>query len=413
MPFLNLSKFTKDGLKLLSFNLFSRLIGFFGTTYAAKCLGPYNLGVSGLVHTSVTQASLLYDGGLNIIGIRDTSAKSENRNEIITTIISFRALISLFISFAAVLAISFGLGLHENDKLAWYCGVFLFFINSLNLNFAYQANEKLPLLSSITFIGVVFSSLTYLIYFNPGMTAGSDLVVICFSNILTTSLSWWFYRRQFGELPLGLVSFNLLKKILLKSKTFWITNAVGSAYPALQIYIITLFVGLNGTGIFRSALIVVGAVELVFSSFSTLFLPRMINWRSEKGDLFLWNNTIKLSALIFLICFPLCVVAILGAPIIFPIVFGPNFNEAILIFQIILIGKIPVFVGAPFYYGIIALAIDRIFLIISVSIALLSSILNFYFVKSFGLIGAAFIQLTIELLQCILFFLIMKKHCNR
>ena len=69
------SRLARDAALLFVLNLTSRALGFVGSLYAARCLGPVKLGLSGVVQAAVQQAGLAYNGGLDPVGVRRIAAK--------------------------------------------------------------------------------------------------------------------------------------------------------------------------------------------------------------------------------------------------------------------------------------------------------------------------------------------------
>src|SRR5258705_1198675 len=61
------SKFARDAVIMLVLNTSGKLFMFVGNIYAAKCLGPINLGISAQILAFSQQASIAYNGGVDLI----------------------------------------------------------------------------------------------------------------------------------------------------------------------------------------------------------------------------------------------------------------------------------------------------------------------------------------------------------
>ena len=92
------SNFARQAAWLLVFNVISKGVGFLGNAYAARSLGPINLGISALVLATVQQVMLIYDGGFSIVGVRKIAMDKENSRSVIETINTFQLSMALMVS---------------------------------------------------------------------------------------------------------------------------------------------------------------------------------------------------------------------------------------------------------------------------------------------------------------------------
>src|SRR5258706_15941077 len=68
------SKFARDAVIMLVLNTSGKLFMFVGNIYAAKCLGPINLGISAQILAFSQQASIAYNGGVIKITLLENAA---------------------------------------------------------------------------------------------------------------------------------------------------------------------------------------------------------------------------------------------------------------------------------------------------------------------------------------------------
>jgi hypothetical protein len=172
----------KEGSLIFLVTLFTRGILFFANTYAAKCLGPFNLGVSAQIQTLSQQVALAYNCGLDIVGARWIAEKPRKLSVILLAIILIRTTLASIavIIWMFVVYYSIPSGVLRN---AWILGGVLIFTGSISTNFAYLGLSRLLLYSGITAIISIITSCLYFIYFHEGMQLGADLWVILISNL--------------------------------------------------------------------------------------------------------------------------------------------------------------------------------------------------------------------------------------
>ncbi|HEY8965791.1 MAG TPA: hypothetical protein VIM58_05070, partial [Candidatus Methylacidiphilales bacterium] len=67
------SPFARDAAAMLVLNVLTKILSILGSGYAARCLGPSNLGVSGMVQTLAQQSFLAVHGGFENVVAREIS----------------------------------------------------------------------------------------------------------------------------------------------------------------------------------------------------------------------------------------------------------------------------------------------------------------------------------------------------
>ena len=375
-------------------NISSRAIGFFGSTYAIRCMEPVNLGISALVQTTVTQASLIYDSGLNTTGVRLISSDKATATSTATTIITFRLSIALLVS--VIWCAGVFLFVPSEHQFVWFLGIPALFIAAANPTFIFQGIEKLPVMAAITTLGVLLSTAAYFIFFQPHMDLGADLIVIVSVGFVTTILGWIAYFRLYREWPVARLNWQHLKSMLHESRELWIIAVIGTVYPATQIFMIASILGFHASGIYRSALVFAAVFDILFSNISSLLLPRVIVWRKQ-GILFMWQRLNRLTIILGLILLPIALVVEYAAPLVFNLLLGEAFKESVTIFQIILVGKLTVCLGLGYSYGLVALQSNSHLLRIYMFVAIMSVSISAWLIPLYGLYGAAISVLLTDL----------------
>jgi O-antigen/teichoic acid export membrane protein len=404
------SQFARDAALLMLLNMTSRAIGFFGSTYAFRCLGPVNLGVSSLVQTTATQVTLTYEGGFTTTGIRMIAADKANASCIAATIITFRMGAALVA--AAVWILSTLLFAPEAQRMAWLLGAPALIFFAANITSVFQGLEKLPIQTAITTFGVLLSAAAYLILFKPGMFLGADLIVVAVVGTVTTTLAWSAYFRLFRSLPIGRVDWQRLRSMLRESRVYWWMSVIGTVYPAVQVFLLAVLLGPYANGVFRSALGIAGAVELLFSSVSSLILARLVVWR-VRGPLFMWQRQSQLTIILAVLTLPIFIALVFTAPLIYAVLLGAKFRDGVLVFQIVIGGKFVVFLGQNYVYGLVAMYHGSKLLWIHLLTAALSMVLSILLLPLWGVNGAALSTLSTDVFYSVACYCVLKSSVRR
>lgn len=401
------SAFVRDSIALLVLNVLSRGASFFASAYALRCLGPYNIGFSALVQASVQQVGLAYNGGFDTVAVRRIAADHDRLKRIARAVVAFRGLFALC---AAVIWSAIVIAMPSiTYPHAWLLGAPLLLINAGNIAFVFNAVERLPIQTAIGTGGTVLAAVAYLVFFHPSMPLGADLVVLVSTGLITTAFSWGAYHRTFGHWPVGAFLLQDLWSLLRESWRYWSLAVATFVYSTFQIPLIAHYLGAEQTGLYRSAFAMAAAVELLYNSVNALLLPRLVAWRAE-GIEVLWRRQRKLFVIFVAVGASATLLLVVAAPVAYRILLGPQFAPAIPIFQLLLLGRLIVFVGQIYAFGLAALNLDNAFLAATVLGAIASLVLNVIVLPRAGLTGATVVSIVSELFVSCFCFLALRRH---
>jgi O-antigen/teichoic acid export membrane protein len=403
------STLARNAAWLLTLNLLSRVIGFFGNIYAISNIGPVNLGISAIIQTAVQQAAVVIGCGFDTVAVRKI-ANDHGQAKILTeSILSFRLFFAAVVSFIWLIACYFIAP--ESQRWAWMIGAIIIFTSAGSIAFVFSGIDKLPIQSAIGAAGALLSALVFIVFFYPNIFLGADLIVIAGVSLITTALSWWTYYRIYGGWPIGRLVVQRLQLLFRESWRYWLLAIVISFYSIFQIPLIAIQIGVHEAGIYRSAFLLAGGVELLFNSINSLLLPRLVNWH-KAGPLIMWHQQTKLFFLFIMIGIPIIGICIFAAPIIYSKLLGNFFEEGLLIFQILVVGRFVVFLGQIYAFALIAVELDTKFLYVTLFAAILSISINLVVIPIYGITGVAFVSVFTELALVTCCYLIVRNYCK-
>jgi O-antigen/teichoic acid export membrane protein len=407
---LRASRLARDAALLFVLNLTSRALGFVGSLYAARCLGPVKLGLSGVVQAAVQQAGLAYNGGLDPVGVRRIATDPAHAPGVTGAITRFRILAAA--ALALVWTVVVLLIDPPGGRTVWLLGVPLLLATALNLTYVFQGLERLPLQNAITTGGALLSALAYLLLFRPGAFLGADLVVLGAATAVVALASWIAYRRVTGHWPLGGGQRGLLPDLLRESWRYWLLTGVVFLYASYQVPFVAYFLDVRAAGWYRAAMTLAAGLELLYNSVNSLLLPRLVRWHSL-GLGYMWDRQRELLRLFLVVGVVVTAAVILLAPPVFHRVLGPEFGPAILAFQVLAVARAVAFWGQIFAWGLAASKQDGAYLLASTLGVVCSLPLNLAVVGRWGILGVAGVSVVSECVVNGACFVLMRRHVTR
>jgi PST family polysaccharide transporter len=382
--------------------------------HAARCLGPINLGISAQVQLLSQQLALGFNGGIDSIGLRLIARDRAEALPTLTTALNFRLGLALLLSMGWLLVsmILFEPGPRRN---AWLLGIPLLLIASLNTTFVYQGLGRLPLYTAIISVGSITTSGIYLLFFTPGIAVGSDLMVSSVVSGLAAVAAliacnrYLLDRGWFSSLLTQPIKLAAIKALLADGWRYWLLAVVVYLYSAFPLLLVSYFHGDAAAGVFRAAFLMAIALELLFGSINSLLLPKLVGWHKE-GLGVLWARQTDLLRLHLVIGISAGLVAVAVATVVFDRFMGRQFSESVGLFQVLVVGRVIVFVGQIYAFGLIALQLDSNFLRSTLGGAIFSLVANLALIPKFGALAAALVSVLVELVICTQYFFLERRH---
>ena len=407
------SRLFRDAFWLFIFNITSKGLLFFGMANAARCLGPANLGISAQIQVLSQQLALSFNGGIDSIGLRNIALNKANAVPTLATTINFRLGTALLVSTVWVAAVICTI---EPGPLrtAWMLGAPLLVIASLNTAFVFQAIGKLPLYTGIMSAGTAVAACVYLFLFRPGVVVGSDVAVAAASSGAAALAAVYFCKKLIvGEgifhLTFQPLDWATTRALLIQGWRFWLLALVIYLYSGFPILLVSHFHGDSAAGVFRAALLMASAIELLFSSINSLLLPQLVKW-NQIGTRHLWARQSHLVQWHIGIGALTGLAAVVVAPYFFERFLGAEFKSATGVFQVLVVGRVVVFIGQIYAFGLVALHMDGKFLSATLIGTAVSLSANVALIPSLGALGASLVSVGVEIIICLQYYYLERRY---
>jgi len=381
-----------------------------GSIWAARCLGPEKLGISGMILAVVTPAALFVDLNQNVGLIRDYKnlTTDDDRRDLIASVFCFRVSLAVAYMVLAVLLLAI-LGVPAAD---WRLGImaafplFLFTVNQAT--WILQGQERVPAQYIATLSSSLVSSLSYFLIFRPHrIPTGADIMVMACAVGSEFSVGWWLATRPLHHKSGGNFLFSFVKscaaswkraaRFYLEGRWLAISGLVGYVYVFFQTPLVGSLLGTAALGQYRTSMTLINGFQAFAVMIPALLYPRMIEWNRISAE-YLWQRQWQIMRVCMLFFIPGAIAAFALSPTLYKLLYGPIFLPAAYPFAMLLVSKMIVILNGIFSWGLWAQGRDRTMLALTSVAAAASLGLNFCLIPTMGIFGAATVCTISELL---------------
>jgi O-antigen/teichoic acid export membrane protein len=377
-----------------------------GSKFVAIFLGPFGIGIVGLLNNTVAIISSFTSFGINITGVREVSlANTENdqikfserfivlqRWSIISSIIG--ALVTIFFS-KLLSKLTFG----NTDYYFW------FVILSVNFVFTNLSTSRIALMQglrmikSIAISNVISSFLitfvTVPIYYF--FKFDGIITVILASSFINLLVNFYFTRKiKIDKISLSIADTYHKGKPLMKMGFLLSINVI---FGQICSYLIKLYLNGNGSsaeilGLFEvSSVILISYVGLIFNAMGTDFYPRITEVQNDNFKVKeLVNDQIEMGLLLVT---PAIIFLYFSGPYVIELLYSNHFLGVLSIFKAALFAIIVKAIIWPLAFVILAKGDNKLYFkqeIISDIFLLVSTLFLYHFLGLVGIGIASLIQ---------------------
>jgi len=383
------------------------VFGAAGSIWAARCLGPHNLGISGMVQNIVGLAMLPMEMIFPTVLVREykNAHDSKTRDRIVQASHGFWLLIALGFCLIATFFMALKWVPSEYHFASWFF-LPLILLNSMQPGWIFQSEEKQHFQSAIEVIQPALAAVIYLIWFKPGMSAGDDLLVNSIAALVLTIVFWraiyklTTFKGPFFRFDL----FKDIKVLILNSRWLFVSALAVYVYTTFEQPLLGWLYSVEELGKYRTAISVTNAAQAFFTIIPAILYPRFIEWRKQHEEI-LWERQLKLTAFFSAGGFITALCGFIFIPFFYPYVFGHSFAQAAWPCAILVLSKIIAILNGIYGWGLMTdHSYDKFVSMTMIGTAIFSLGMNLLFIPKFGMMGAAIINLLSEILILLLFF---------
>ncbi len=382
----------------------------------ARILGPDKIGLSAIVFGALNLGVVLVNLVQAPVLIYEFKARADSaeRAQLLVDSSILRLAVAGVFAVAAPFVLASVYALPQLSTLAWYIAPMVL-LNACNPLWLYQALEKQGVQAVLALLPSMASVAIILVWLRPSSAVGSDLWISLVGLALADAASWyWIFRHAIT--PGTKVRFQFgpgIRQLVLASRWLALAAVAGYFYLSFEEQLIGYLRSPHDLGTYRSAKIVGDAVNSFFGVSSVVLFPRFIEWR--QGDKQRFAGRIRRIAGIYLLASAVFItVSVLVVPVVHPLVFGRQFQGAVLPCIVLLASKCVVLISNVYSWAL--LADPRNYRSVSLVMLLscvLSLVCNLALIPRYGILAAAGTVLICEVVNLVSYLWLFQREVAR
>ncbi len=377
---------------LVSGNFISLMLGLLFNIYIAKMLGASAYGIYNTVGAFVAMFGFFVFEGYQKVAVREACGDQDRLITVVENILGIKTLFSVF----SVLITIFASLLFDYNKAT------IVYICIFSLNFVFGSISSI--LKTVFHVNLKMKYIAYvsliqkLIYIIPAgiciwFGGGVIYLVICYTLATFSEIfvSLYYIKTHFNA------SFSFKKIIKSKFNIIYFKEAfvlsllgfIGYFHSTIDITMLSWMVSAESVGLYAAANKLVWPLQLLGRMTKMSIFPLFIK-RFHSGQQVPGKTLFKISGLIVLIMFPIALfVSFFSKEIIF-FTFGEEFYGASEILKYLCWMVSLGLAGLPFATSMMANHHEKKLIIPNIMRSLSNVILNYFFIKKYGYMGAVY-----------------------
>lgn len=396
----------KNTTALIIANIVAQAIGLLINLYVARKMGAMIFGQFAFAATFSSYFLVLADPGISTLAQRDLSRKLNQTREYTSIILLLRV---GFSAFAFILLFMIAILQFETSKI-WLISFYgLAYLSSwMSLQWVFNANEKMEYTALISIVSAIIHLILVVIFIQFTSSLLLFPLAFLFSNLIGGFISILLFWKSFGGLRFLRTDRSFWKVFFNALWPFAISGFVIATYFKLGTIIMGFSAQDSEVGLYNAAYKLILVLQMLGGMYFTSLYPSVSRlYVTSKPVLsHLVTRSVELCASIG---FPMLVGGIIIAKHLIGWLYTAEYQGSIVVFQVLLFAVFSTYLSGTFAY--ILMACDRQSAYLgSTSVALLvSTMLYFLLIPTYGAIGAAIGYVSAEFLSLVLVFIKSKQ----
>ncbi|MBN1639060.1 MAG: oligosaccharide flippase family protein [Ignavibacteriales bacterium] len=386
---MKINKNIKNIVSLFSSEFIARLVGFIATIYLARKLGSENFGVLSIGLAVLNYAAIFSASGLNMLGTRKTTEQIEDNNTIINKLIISKLSLTVFVAIVTFYSVTLFVHSETTSEIIF---IYLLYLlpSVFIIDWYFQGKEKMEVITIGRSVGMV----VYLIFVLLFVNSSSDLVPAAYAWVLgaifNAIILWIFLLKR---VKLKLFSVKVLNAFIYLKES--ISLGVATIISQVVIMFPILYIGAvyseEIVGIYSAAYRIIILLLVADRIFSSIFFPKIVNLITRHSDK-LENAFTSILRIITFSSFYIGFISVTFADKIVITIFGAEYNDSVLIFQLLIGYFIFTLINSVFSFTLIGMKKEK-FYSIAMLIGMLGFFISIFFLDNFYSISGITISL--------------------
>lgn len=383
------NKILGDSVSVLFERTTRFLFGFLITFWSARIFGSEMLGVYNYVSAFLALFLPAASLGVDVLAVKYFVERSSKVSELLSTFLSLRLFATIFISLVA-----FGIfSVTRIDAEASITLMVILIVSALIqcgdvFDFLLISRNEMQTLSVVRLISFGFGTVTrcFILLFNPNII----LFAACFliENLVSFVMTLTALNR-IKLLDFSFPRFSIARRIVLECWPFLVCSISTAIYTRLSNIQLGQLLGTAATGQFAISTKIAESGYIVPMALSTVALPIMMKKSvSENQDDFELSAQ-KYFTLMSAVGLILSIMIAITSPFVIFFCLAPEFHEAIAATVILAFSNLTVALGIARTAYLVSKNLQRYYMYSLLVTAIAAPLLNFFFIRLFGITGAA------------------------
>jgi O-antigen/teichoic acid export membrane protein len=398
----------KNASFLFVSDIVTRLLSFALFLVIARALGTSGLGDYSFIFAFSGLFIVLNDVGLATLFVREVSRDLEKTSYFFRNVLSMKLIFSTIAAAITILAINFTNVSSEVRLSVYVVALATFFFSLKDLFLAvFQAHQKM------WFIAIARVLETFLIVTLGMFALFSGYGILGLTFAFLTSYFFVLVVSAFAATKLTDISFGMdfdfQKKFLKNSWPFWFTGIFLAIYFRIDTVMIGLMRGSIETGLYNASYRLLDALYFIPAAVIAAVFPAMskLHTTSKAALQMLYK---KAFYYLFTIALPMGIGATLLADRLLFFIYGNEFAGASIALKVLIWAEVAIFLSSITGYLLNSINKQLLFTFTTAVAAVLNIIMNFFFIKSWGFMGAAVSTVITEFFVLLVLFYFVRKN---
>lgn len=386
---------------LMAERVLRMVVALFVGVYVARYLGPERFGLLSYANSFVGLFIALATLGLDGIVVRELVKTPARRDELLGTAFGLKIVGAILMWLVIITAVP----LTENDvqtnsliAIIAFAAIFQAF-NVIDFN--YQAEVKSKYVVHAQLVQLTISSITKLVLIAINASLIWFAWVYCLDAVVFAVGLSVMYLRKSGKLWCWQWKWQVAKELLKDSWPLMFAYMSYLIYARIDQVMIKEMLDEYHVGIYSAAYMIYEAPLFIALVTSKSLYPLIVKYyQSNKVRLFYFY--LKLSSYMTLLAYMIVIIFLIFAEDIILILYGEKYYESAGILVFLSFGLIPMFNAFLRSSYITISGNQKIILYTTIFSSIVNILFNVYFIREFGVIGAAYATVITQLLSLLL-----------
>lgn len=366
--------------------------------YPARILGPENYGLISFSLSVVAYFSILILPGIQNWGLRNIAKSSSVSSETFSVVVSIRFLLATISYILVILFCQYFVKSNPERIVLMICALTLF-TNALGLDWVFNG---LGLIKINAFLLIIQSLLNITLLFSFVKTENDiyDYIIITpLLNFIIFSIGLLILKRK--SIKFVFPSFNFIKSSIKDSYILGVSISLIIVLHYANNLIIKYYLGNKLLGIFMASFYLFELATTIPGLLTNVFAPKISNYYYSENATYLKKEITFYQKLTFFAAFFIFSAYYFLSNDIIKTIYGTKYLDAIPIIKILSFGVFFNFLISFFTNTIVAIGKDMIMIRIVILSALISIIGGLLLVPIWGINGAAYVIVSIDIVGCL------------